>query len=273
MEQFDLMEYIKRSKDIKCKKECYVRLKIKRLEDGRMVLLRNVMSKESVNGELSMGLILDKTGKPISTKTGYVGIMSIDDIEQMLDGCVVGIDASGLALDLTNYSAWLNLNLGVSQLEYQQILKEEAREFFLPMDSLSIEYLRTDKNYQKMRFARRLVGEADKIAHLNGLGYLCGLGVPFNNKFFIENKTQEDWAVVMQFKKTCEKRGIEFEPMGANVNLAVFYNRLGFDIYPIESGNFLIERKVCDLSPTKYDADFLKAESSDLDENTILIER
>ena len=273
MKEIELMEYIKRSKDRKCTKDCFVRFKVKRLEDGRLLLFRNVMSRKLNSGELSMGVVLDKTGKPISTSDSTVGIVSLDDVEQMLNGCLVELLAPDVNLGMLEPSRWLDINLGVSNLEYQKVTKEDAKEFYFPTDSLSIEYLRTDDSYRKMRFARRLVSEADKIAQLNGLGYLCGLGVPFDKDFYIVNKTLNDFGVSLQFEKYCKKRNIQFEPMGAIVNLAIFYSRLGFEIYPIESGHFLIQKKAGDINPTKQDEAFLKAKKSVLDQSSILFER
>ena len=267
----DLMEFLKRSKDASCTEECYVRFKVKKLEDGRLVLTKNIMSKDIDNGELSMSLILDKNGNPILTTESPVGIISLDDVEQMFNGCVVDLNVpNGVAKEDVD---GLNINLGDSELEYSTISAEEAKEFFFPMDSLSLDFLRTDTNQRKMGFAKRMVAEADKFAILNGFGSMSGMGIPFDRNFCIENKTLNDWGFIMQYKKTCERKRIKFDPVGAVVNLAVFYKRLGFDIYPIDSGYFLIEKRVSDTKPTKNDAMFLKGISSSLDEDAVLFEK
>lgn len=274
MKMVDLIEHVKSSKDPNIAGEFFVRFKIKKLEDGRLMLVRSMTNEQVESGSISTSPIFDKNGRPMSLNDLPEGVLSMNEVEKMLNGCLVGLAVPSSVEDEDfKRFGWISSNLGGAELEYSAISREEADAYSLPVETLALDFLNTNMAYRKMGFARGLIQNADKFAQLNNFRVMFGIGIPFDKEFCIFNKTMNEWGFVMQYQKTCKERQIEFDPQGAVVNLAVFYKRLGFDIYPIESGHFLIEKRTSESAISKNDEKFLKAKKSELDNDVILFER
>lgn len=270
MKKIDLMEYVKRTKDPSVTDEYFVRFKIKKLEDGKLILVRNMVDRQIDNGALSMSPILNRKGEPVVINDVPVGIVSVSDVEKMLNGASVPVFVGGE--DFQKFG-WTISNLAGSELEYSTITNEEMDMYDFPVDTLSLNFLGTNNAYRKMGFAKNLLKEADKFAQLNKFSLMYGTGIPFDRDFCIFNKTLNEWGFIMQYQKTCTDRQIEFDPLGAVINLALFYKRLGFDIYPMQSGYFIIEKHSGKEPLSKDDSLFLKVEKTALDDDAILFER
>ena len=111
------------------------------------------------------------------------------------------------------------------------------------------------------------------MAWFNDYKLLCGIGIPLEKGFCIYNKTMQEMGFYLDYEKQSQKSGYaQYDPLSGVVDLAIFYSRLGFDIYPMGE-SFIIERKVdCDI-PTKRQEMFLKATKSKLDEETVLFQK
>lgn len=274
MKIVDLMDYVKRAKDPANTKGCFIRFKIKKLDDGSLILVRNMVDRRIDNGAFGMSLILDKEGKPISLKDLPDGIVTIDEVDKMLNGAFTGL-AVPSCIDEKDFNkfGWISSNLGGAELEYSAINGEEARYYDFPIETLSLNFLNTNQAFRKMGFAKRLLKEADKFAQLNKFKVMFGMGIPFDKDFCITNKTFNEYGFILQYQKVCKEKQIEFDPLGAIVNLALFYKRLGFKIYPMESGFFLIEKSSGSEAVCTEDELFLKASETELDEDAILFEK
>ena len=177
MKKIEVMEYLRASKDPVVSFDCFVRFKIDRLKDGRLVLVRNKMTQNSESGVLSSSLILSKNGKMIKTKENVLGVFSFDDVEQMLNGCYVALDAFESDWDDSMQSQEGGFDLGGSLLEYSKSIGYDEGENN-GLSALSISYLNTHCSHRKMGFARKMISDAEKMAWFNDYKLLCGIGIP-----------------------------------------------------------------------------------------------
>ena len=272
MKKVEVMEYLNASKDPVAALDCFVRFKIDRLNDGRLLLVRNKMEQNGQFGAISSSLILDKKGKPISTNERGTKIATFDDIEQMLRGYYVGLDVFESDWDEFMRGQEGGFDLGGSMLEYSKSIGYEESEN-AGFSALSISFLQSHKSHRKMGLARRMVSDVEKMAWFNGYKLLCGIGVPLEKGFCVYNKSMQEMGFYFDYEKQSKKNGYsKFDPLGGVVDLAIFYSRLGFDIYPMGE-SFVIEKKVEAEKPTRADKMFLGAEKSKLDTDVVLFEK
>jgi GNAT superfamily N-acetyltransferase len=141
------------------------------------------------------------------------------------------------------------------------------------LSALSISYLNTHKSHRKMGLAKKMISDVEKMAWFNDYKLLCGIGIPLEKGFCVYNKTMQEMGFYLDYEKRSHKGGYaEYDPLSGVVDLAIFYSRLGFDIYPMGE-SFIIERKVDCGIPSKKQEMFLKAAKSKLDEETILFQK
>lgn len=272
MKYVNLIDYIKSSKDNSDREGCFARFKIDKLKDNRLVLTRNKIFCENDSGLISSSLILDKNGRPITTSEDGSCIASLKDIEEFLNSCVVCLDVAEsdvdpLAVWLRGYSEY---DLGGTLLEYSQ--ENELRKTSNPKDVIMMSYLRTSESHRKIGMARRLVDEVSKFGSLSGYDKMCGIGSPLEDGFFINNKTLEELGFYVEYEECCKKSKKSCDVLSGVVDLAIFYSRLGFNIYPM-GNTFYIEKRIDKEHTTKKDEIFLKRQKSVLDEETIMFGR
>ena len=272
MKRVKVTDYLKASKDAGATLDCFVRFKINRLDDGKLVLVRNKMSEGGEFGTLSSSLILSKNGRAVRSKDKLAGVATFDDIEEMLNNCYVSLDVFE-----SDWEDFLNdqkggIELGGSILEYGKSIGYDEGEN-AGLDALSLSYLCTHKSHRQMGFARRMIANAEKLAWFNDYKLLCGIGVPLEKGFTLYNKSMHEMGFYVDYEKQSTKNGYTyFNPLSGVVDLAIFYSRLGFNIYPMGE-SFVIEKKVENDKPTKKDEAFFKAQPSKLDSDIILFER
>ena len=272
MKKIEVMEYLNASKDPVAALGCFVRFKIDRLKDGRLLLVRNKMEQNGEFGAISSSLILDKKGRPITTSERGAKIATFDDVEQMLRGYYVGLDVFESDWDDFMKEQEGGFDLGGSMLEYSKSIGYEESEN-AGLAALSISYLQSHKSHRKMGLAKRMVSNVEKMAWLNKYKLLCGIGVPLEKGFCVYNKNMQEMGFYFDYERQSKKNGYSsFDPLGGVVDLAIFYSRLGFDIYPMGE-SFVIEKKLDEVNPTRADKMFLGAEASKLDTDVVLFEK
>lgn len=272
MKYVNLIDYIKSSKDNCGREGCFARFKIDKLKDNKLILTRNKIFHENDSGLISSSLILDKNGRPITTSEDGSYIVSLKDIEDVLNGCFIGLDVAESDIDplevwLRGYSKY---DLGGSLLEYSQ--EKELRKTASHKDVIMMSYLRTADSHRKMGMARRLVDEVSRFGSLSGYDKMCGIGSPLEDGFCVSNKTLEEMGFYVEYEECCRKSKKACDVLSGVVDLAIFYSRLGFNIYPM-GNTFYIERRIDKEHTTKTDELFLKRKQSVLDEETIMFGR
>lgn len=272
MKKVKLTEYLKASKDPSAALDCYVRFKIDRLGDGKLLLTRNKMNKDAEFGSLSSSLILGKNGKSIKTKEALSGVATFDDVEQMLNNCYVALDVFESDWDEFMKEQEGGIDLGGSILEYSRSIGYDEGEN-AGLSALSISYLSSHKSHRQMGLAKRMVESVEKMAWFNDYKLLCGIGIPLEKGFCVYNKSMQEMGFYFDYEKQSKKNGYsQFDPLGGVVDLAIFYSRLGFDIYPMGE-SFVIEKKSECKKPSKRDEMFFKAKESKFDKDIVIFEK
>lgn len=272
MKKVKVTDYLKASKDPAATLDCFVRFKINRLDDGKLVLIRNKMNESGDFGSLSSSLILSKSGRIVKTQEKIAGVATFDDIEQMLNNCYVSLDVFESDWEEFLESQKGGIELGGSILEYGKSIGYDEGEN-AGLAALSLSYLNTHKSHRQMGLARRMIANAEKLAWFNDYKLLCGIGVPLEKGFSLYNKSMQEMGFYVDYEKQSTKNGYTyFNPLSGVVDLAIFYSRLGFNIYPMGE-SFVIEKKVENGKPTKKDEAFFKAQPSKLDKDIVLFER
>ncbi len=272
MKKIEVMDYLKASKEPTASLDCFVRFKIDRLKDGRLLLVRNKMEQNAEFGAISSSLILDKKGRPIVTEEKGTRFASFDDIEQMLNHCYISLDAFETEWDEFMQSEKGGIDLGGSLLEYSKTVGyEEGVNAGMP--AMSISYLQSHESHRKMGLAKRMIADVEKLAWFQDYQLLCGIGIPLEKGFCVYNKNMREMGFYFDYEKTSKRNGYSsFDPLGGVVDLAIFYSRLGFDIYPMGE-SFVIEKKIETLKSSKNDKMFLGTEESKLDQDIIAFEK
>ena len=136
MKKVKVTDYLKASKDPAATLDCFVRFKINRLDDGKLVLIRNKMNESGDFGSLSSSLILSKSGRIVKTQEKIAGVATFDDIEQMLNNCYVSLDVFPFVFNLSNsissynFSSSANWKLAIQSLKVIRNASEENAKHF-----------------------------------------------------------------------------------------------------------------------------------------------
>ena len=266
----DLLEYVKRSKEVGASRDDNMRFKLATLKNNELVLFRHKMCEDFDKGTISASFVHTKDGNIMRFQGLPNTIVKMDDIAFLLrDSKVHLADTEAKDVHITGRKIG-DYDLGAAYIDYTDDHDEDVG--YDEPGSIYIPLLRTDSDFRRRGLAAKLVSDASKCAALNGYAIMYGVGSPLEDDFKFSDKSALDRLYCRRYIEDAIKEYGDDYPYEATAELALFYRKLGFNIMPL--GKQFLFRKITDKkSATEFDRSFLFSDTTLLDEDEMVLSR
>ena len=266
----DLLEYVKRSKEVGASNADNIRFKLTTLKNNELVLFRHKMCEDFDKGSISASFVLTKDGGIMRFQGLPNTIVKQEDIAFLLKDSRVHLTDTEPKNFYQKGSKIGSYDLGAAYIDYtddhdEDVVLEQSGSMYIPL-------LRTDPVFRRKGLAAKLVSDASKCAALNGYGVMYGIGSPLEDDFNFSGKSGLDRAYCRRYVNDAINEYGEDFPYEATAELALFYRKLGFNIMPL--GKQFLFRKVTDKkSATPLDKAFLFSDVTLLDDDEFVLSK
>ena len=264
----DLLEYVKRSKEVGAANADNIRFKLTTFKNNELVLFRHKMCEDFDKGSISASFVLTKDGNIMRFQGLPNTIVKQDDIEFLLKDSKVHLTDTEPKSFYQKGKKIGSYDLGAAYIDYtddhdEDVVLEQAGSLYIPL-------LRTDPEFRRKGFAAKLVSDASKCAAFNGYNVMYGIGSPLEDDFLFSGKSALDRVYCRRYIADAIKDYGEDYPYEATAELALFYRKLGFNIMPL--GKQFLFRKITDKkSATQLDRAFLFSDVTLLEDDEFVL--